>query len=78
MIGVQGQDLEEVLLIQNPRFWELIESRRKQPTLSLAEVRKRLGQPSKRKRLGTTVGAQCAPQFWGRCPPDPGIATPEA
>jgi prevent-host-death family protein len=50
VIGVQGQDLEEVLLMQNPRFWELIESRRKQPTLSLAEVRKRLGLPSKRKR----------------------------
>ena len=26
VIGVQGQDLEEVLLMQNPRFWELIET----------------------------------------------------
>ena len=50
VIGVQGQDLEEVLLMQNPRFWELIETRRKQPTASLADVRKRFGLPSKRKR----------------------------
>jgi prevent-host-death family protein len=50
VIGVQGQDLEEVLLMQNPRFWELIEARRKQPTGSLAEVRKRFRLSSKRKR----------------------------
>jgi prevent-host-death family protein len=49
VIGVQGQDLEEVLPMQNPRFWELIETRRKQPTVSLAEVRKRFRLSSKRK-----------------------------
>ena len=35
--------LEDVLLMQNPRFWEMIEARRAQPTLSLEEVRKRFG-----------------------------------
>lgn len=50
VIGVQGQDLEDVLLMQNPRFWELIETRRKQPSVSLADVRKRFGLPWKRKR----------------------------
>ncbi len=53
MIGVEGQDLEDVLLMQNPRFWELIEVRRKQPTVSLAEVRKRFGlrsSPGRRQR----------------------------
>lgn len=29
--------------MQNPRFWELIEARRAEPTLSLTEVRKRFG-----------------------------------
>jgi prevent-host-death family protein len=43
MIGVEGHDLEDVLLMQNPRFWEMIEARRAQPTLSLQEVRKRFG-----------------------------------
>ena len=50
VIGVQGQDLEEVLLMQNPRFWELIERRRKQPTVSLADVRKRFGLTPKHNR----------------------------
>jgi prevent-host-death family protein len=49
VIGVQGQDLEEVLLMQNPLFWELIETRRKRPTVSLAEIRKRFRLSSKRK-----------------------------
>jgi prevent-host-death family protein len=43
VIGVQGHDLEQVLLMRNPRFWALIEERRKQPTVSLSDVRKRFG-----------------------------------
>lgn len=50
MIGVEGHDLEDVLLMQNPRFWKLIEARRAEPTLSLDEVRKRLGAPPRRRR----------------------------
>jgi len=38
------------MLMQNPRFWALIEARRKQPSVSLDEVRKRLGLSRKRKR----------------------------
>lgn len=43
VIGVEGQHLEDVLLMQSPRFWELIEARRAEPTLSLTEVRRRFG-----------------------------------
>ena len=50
VIGVEGQDMEDVLLMQNPRFWALIEARRKQPTIGLDEARKRLGLARKRKR----------------------------
>jgi prevent-host-death family protein len=53
VIGVEGRDFEDILLMQNPRFWELIEERRKQPTLSLAAVRKRFGlagRPARRRR----------------------------
>jgi hypothetical protein len=39
-----------VLLMQNPRFWRMIEARRAEPTLGLAEVRKQLGMPSRRRR----------------------------
>jgi len=52
MVGVEGHDLEDVFLMQNPRFWEMIETRRGQPTLSLEEVRKRFGVSKKAKRRG--------------------------
>jgi len=50
MIGVEGHDLEDVLLMQNPRFWKMIEARRAEPTLSLEEVRGHLEEPAKAKR----------------------------
>ncbi len=50
MIGVEGRDLEDVLLMQNPRFWRMIEARRAEPTLSLEEVRKHLLMPVRRRR----------------------------
>lgn len=45
VIGVEGQELEDVLLSQDPEFWKLIEARRKEPTLSIKDVRARLGLP---------------------------------
>jgi hypothetical protein len=42
---VEGRDLEDLMLMQDARFWRLIEQRRKQPTFSLAEARKRLARP---------------------------------
>jgi prevent-host-death family protein len=50
MIGVEGHDLEDVLLMQNPRFWKMLEARQAEPTLSLAEARQRLGVPPRRPR----------------------------
>jgi prevent-host-death family protein len=51
MIGVEGHDLEEVLLMQNPRFWKMIEARRTEPTLGLDEARRQLGlSPARRRR----------------------------
>ncbi len=44
VIGVAGQEMEDVLLQIDPRFWEMIESRRRNSsTVSLQEVRKRYG-----------------------------------
>ena len=51
VIGVEGEALEDLLTMGNPRFWELIESRRRPArTLSLDEVRRRLGASKKPKR----------------------------
>jgi prevent-host-death family protein len=42
VIGVQGYDWEDVVLQTSPAFWKMIEARRKQKTIPLAEMRKRL------------------------------------
>ncbi len=44
VVGVEGEELEDLLTVANPRFWELVESRRKAlKTVPLGEVRRRLG-----------------------------------
>ena len=43
LVGVEGEDWEDVVLQTDPAFWKLIRARRKQPTLSLDELKKRLG-----------------------------------
>ena len=54
VIGVEGEDLEDLLTMSNPRFWEMIEDRRvKNVSATLAEVRARygvLGPPRRRQR----------------------------
>jgi prevent-host-death family protein len=50
MIGVEGEQLEDLLTVANPRFWELVESRRRSSKrVSIAEVRRRLGTSRKVK-----------------------------
>ena len=63
VIGVEGEELEDLLTMADPQFWELIEARRRQKTtISLNEVRKRLGlarTPKSRKEKGASkrIGA---------------------
>ncbi len=42
LVGVEGEEWEDVVLQTDPAFWKLIRARRKQPTLSLDELKKRL------------------------------------
>ena len=42
LVGVEGEDWENVVLENNTDFLRLIEKRRKQRTLSMADIRKRL------------------------------------
>lgn len=42
LVGVEGEDWEDVVLETDPAFWKLIRTRRKQPTISLDELKKRL------------------------------------
>jgi antitoxin (DNA-binding transcriptional repressor) of toxin-antitoxin stability system len=67
VIGVEGHDLEDVMLMSNPRFWRMIEASRKDPkTYSIAEVRAQLAAVDARprgrqaKRLGETAAKRRA------------------
>ncbi len=42
VVGVEGMDLEQIQLGYSDKFWELIQHRRKQKTLSRAELEKRI------------------------------------
>jgi prevent-host-death family protein len=42
LIGVDGQDLETIMLAADPRFWQWVEARRREPaSITLAEVEER-------------------------------------
>lgn len=42
LLGVEGKDWETVILETSPAFWDLIEARRKEPTLSVDELQRRM------------------------------------
>lgn len=42
LVGVEGKDWEDIVFESSPTFWRLIERRRKQPTVSLKELKARL------------------------------------
>ena len=45
VIGVEGREFEDVLLMSNPKFWEMIEASRRNPKMySMGEVRKHFAQ----------------------------------
>lgn len=42
LVGVEDEDWESVVIQTDPAFWRLIRARRKQPTLSLSQLKARL------------------------------------
>ena len=48
VIGLEGMDWEDVVLQTSRPFWKLIERRRKQKTVPLQEMRKRLERTRKK------------------------------
>ena len=50
IIGVEGEDIEDLLTRSDPDFWKMIEARREaKKTVSSTEMRRRLGVPQRRK-----------------------------
>ena len=50
LVGVQGEDWETVVHETDPTFLRLIRARRKQPTVSLGQLRTRLKTKKKTKK----------------------------
>jgi prevent-host-death family protein len=54
VIGVEGYDLTDVMLMLDPRFWKLIEARRRQSSSPLADFEQELAlekkKPARRHR----------------------------
>lgn len=42
LVGVEGNDWEDLVLQSSSAFWKLVQERRKQPTISLRELKARL------------------------------------
>ena len=42
LIGIEGKDWETVMLKTNPTFCRMVQARRKQPTITLEELKARL------------------------------------
>ena len=42
ILGVEGQDWDQVVLETDPKFWRMIRKRRGQATISIREMRKRV------------------------------------
>ena len=42
LLGVEGKDWETVVLETSPALWDLIEARRREPTISADELEKRI------------------------------------
>ncbi len=40
VIGVEGEELEDLLTRANPKFWEMIEEVRREPTMTLEDAKK--------------------------------------
>lgn len=65
VVGVEGLDAEQLELGSSPVFWKLIMQRRRQRTITHAQLEEKLGQTSNRQ----SKAAQ------HRVPPDAGLST---
>jgi prevent-host-death family protein len=51
IVGVEGEEFEDLMTRSDPEFWTMIESRRKHSrTAPASEMRRRLGTARKRRR----------------------------
>ena len=54
LLGLNNYDAEDFGLASSPAFWEMIESRRRGPSVPLADLKSRLKLTSRRKSSAST------------------------
>lgn len=73
VIGVEGEELEDLMTRANPKFWEMIEEVRKQPTIPLEEAKKYFAEADefevKHGRPMTPAAAKKVVSGGGKTPP---------
>jgi len=61
IVGVEGEEFEDLMTRSDPEFWEMIEARRRSSrTISADEMRKRLGAERKTRAKPKHQGAPSA------------------
>ncbi len=50
LVGIEGEEWESVVLQTSASFWRLIENRRKEPSISLEEMKAKLAKPQRKRR----------------------------
>lgn len=56
VIGVEGYELEDIVLMLDPDFWKMIEARRRQPRTPLEDFEKELATPAPAGRKARRSG----------------------
>ena len=50
LVGIEGEEWEDVVLQTSAPFWRLIEKRRQEPTISIEEMKAKFAKPKRKRR----------------------------
>ena len=50
LVGIEGEEWEDVVLQTSASFWRLIEKRRQEPTISIEQLKAKFAKPRRKRR----------------------------
>ena len=50
LVGIEGEEWEDVVLQTSASFWRLIEKRRQEPTISIEQMKAKFAKPRRKRR----------------------------
>jgi len=50
LVGIEGEEWEDVVLQTSASFWRLIKRRRQEPTISIGEMKAKFAKPKRKRR----------------------------